>query len=257
MRAEHGRLEDVGPGVDQVGGRTVGGRLLDELEDAAVVVGGDHSEAGRVGHRLQVDRGGGPVRAVEGDECGGVEVGQDVAVHDQEGLVDRRVPGCEGDGPGGVEGLGLDRVVEADTGRLVAGIGGEEGVGAVPEGQDDLVDAVRPELAEDALEHRHFHHGQELLRRRVRERAESRPLAAQQDDGLHFPGATVESVVTASPSSAWCPSTTEGCSPWCRSTASSSPWWRSVPWSSPWWVPASVSSTVWWSPSRRGRSASP
>ena len=48
MRAEHRGLEDVGPGVDQVGGRLVGRGLLDELDDPAVGVGGDHAEPRRV-----------------------------------------------------------------------------------------------------------------------------------------------------------------------------------------------------------------
>ena len=92
----------------------------------------------------------------------------------------------EGDGAGGVERLGLHRVVEADPDGLVIGVGGEEGVGPVPERQDGLVHAVRLQMGEDPLQHGHLGHGQQLLGRGVGEGTESRPLAAQEDDGLHF-----------------------------------------------------------------------
>ena len=43
-------------------------------------------------------------------------------------------------------------------------------------------------MGEDPLEHGHLDHGQQLLRRRVRQGTEPRPLAAHEDDGFHLLG---------------------------------------------------------------------
>src|ERR1700732_4600269 len=76
--------------------------------------------------------------------------------------------------------------------------------------------AVRLEVGEAPLEQGHLGDGQQLLRRREGERTESRPLAAQEDNGLHV--VVVVAVVTA-----WS-------SPWCVSaTATWWPWWPSTP----------------------------
>ena len=65
---EHDGLEHVGPGVDQVGRRLAGGRLLDERDDPAVVVGGDDAERGGVVDRREGDGRLGPASPVEGDQ---------------------------------------------------------------------------------------------------------------------------------------------------------------------------------------------
>ena len=100
------------------------GRLLDERLHPAVVVGGHHAERRRVVDLGQGDGalGPGPVPVVEGHQGAEVEVGEDVAVDDDEALVDAGLGGGEADGAGGVERLGLDGVVEADAGAHAVGV---------------------------------------------------------------------------------------------------------------------------------------
>ena len=105
-----------------------------------------------------------PVRVVEGDEGGEVEVGQDVAVDDDEALVDAGVAGGEADGAGGVERLGLDRVAQPHAGARPVGIGSLEGVGPVAERQHGLVDPVAGQPGDDPLDHRPVDDRQHLLR---------------------------------------------------------------------------------------------
>ena len=61
---------------------------------------------------------------VELDEPAQVEVGEDVAVHDEEPLADAGVIGSEANGAGGVAWLGLDGIVQAHSGAASVGIGG-------------------------------------------------------------------------------------------------------------------------------------
>ena len=110
-------LEHVGPRVDFVGRRLVTRRLLHEGRHPALVVGGHDAEGGRVGHRVEGDRPLGAPLAVEGHEAGQVQVGQDVAVDHDEGLVDAGEGGGEADGAGRVERLGLDGVGQPDSRR--------------------------------------------------------------------------------------------------------------------------------------------
>ena len=116
--------------------------LLDEGLDLAGDVGDDHAVAGRVLDRVQGDGALGAGGVVEADQPGHVEVGEHVAVDDDEALVDARLAGGEADGTGGVERLVLDGVRQRDAGALAVGIGVEEGVGLVAERQDGFGDAV-------------------------------------------------------------------------------------------------------------------
>ena len=115
IRVQDGRLEHVGPGVDLVGRRLVARRLLDEGRHPPLVVGGHHAEGGRIGHRVQGDRPLGAALAMEGHQARQVEVGEDVTVDDDEGLVDAGEGRGEADGPGRVERFGLDRVGQAGS----------------------------------------------------------------------------------------------------------------------------------------------
>ena len=94
--------------------------------------------------------------------------------------------GGEADGPGRVERLGLDGVGQPHPGGTAVGIGLDEGVGQVAERQDGLVDAVRGQLAEHPLDHRHPDDREHLLGRRERQGTQPRPLAADEDDRLHY-----------------------------------------------------------------------
>ena len=72
-------------------GRLVARRLLDERLDPAVVVGGHDAEARRVLDRCEGDGALAAVRVVERHERADVEVGEHVAVDDEEALVDAGV----------------------------------------------------------------------------------------------------------------------------------------------------------------------
>src|SRR5262245_25093420 len=182
---EHRRLEHVGPGVDAVGRGRAGLRLLDERLDLAGVVDRHDAVARRVGHRVQGDRALGPGGVVEGDEPPDVEVGQNVAVEHQEPLGDARVAGGEQDGPGRVERLGLDGVVQRGAGAPTVGVAPPEPVRAVAERQHDVVDAVVGEVADDMLDHRPVDDRQHLLGPRQRQGSQARAEPADEHDGAH------------------------------------------------------------------------
>jgi hypothetical protein len=87
-----------------------------------------------------------------------------VTVDHHEALGDAGVVGGEADGPGGVERLGLDGVVQLDAGARAVGIRVGEGVGLVPERQHRLGDAVGAQVGDDVLDHRPVDDRQHLLR---------------------------------------------------------------------------------------------
>ena len=78
----------------------------------------------------------------ERDQRGDVEVGEHVAVGDDERVVDARDVGREADGPGGVERLGFDRVAQRHAGAAAVGEGLDERLGLEAERQRDLGDAA-------------------------------------------------------------------------------------------------------------------
>ena len=116
--------------------------LLDEGDHPAVVVGRYDAVARRVIDLVQRDRGLGTNAVVEGDQTGDVEIGEHVAVHHDEALVDAGVDGREADGAGRVEGLIFYGVVQLDARAPTVGVGGREHVGAVPEREHGMVNAV-------------------------------------------------------------------------------------------------------------------
>ena len=182
---EDRRLEHVGPGVDEVGGRLAGRRLLDERLDPAVGIRRHDAERRGVVDLVEGDRALASGGVVEGDERADVEFGHDVAVDDDEALLDAGLMGGEPDGAGGVEGLGFDRVTQAHAGALAVGIGGVEGVGAVAEGQHGLVDAVTGQSGEDPLDHRPVDDGQHLLRGGEGQGPQAGTEASDEHHGAH------------------------------------------------------------------------
>ena len=149
---------------------------------------GHDAEGGGVGHRVEGDGALGAARAVEGHESGQVEIGEDIAVDHDEGLVDAGERGGEPDGAGRVERLGLDGVRQAHAGDPAIGIGLHEGIGQVAEREDGLIDAVGGEVTEHTLDHGHPDDREHLLGGRERQRAEPRPLAAQRGQPLSLLG---------------------------------------------------------------------
>ena len=80
--------------------------------------------------RCEVDRGLGVRTPVHGDKVGDRQVGEHVAVGDDERLVDTGVVRSEADRSRGVERLRLDGVVELDATAATVGKGGDERLGA-------------------------------------------------------------------------------------------------------------------------------
>ena len=172
----------------QLVGARPGRRLLDERDDLTVVAGRDHAERRRIVDLRQRDRRLGAARLVELDERADVEVGEHVAVADDQPLVDalRR----EADAARGPERLRL--LAEAEPGRRtgppprwVVGEVLAERLGEVAERKHDVVDAVAREPGELAIEERQVRDRQQPLGRLVGERPEARPLTTDEDDRLH------------------------------------------------------------------------
>ena len=140
-------LEHVRAGVDPVARRLARRGLLDERDHAAVVLGRHDTERARVVDLGQRDRRLRAALVVEPHHRGEIEVGEHVAVADDEALVDP--VGREADRAGGAERLVLDRVAQrdvaehvvADTSSSCAEVRVER-VGQVAHRQHDLVDAV-------------------------------------------------------------------------------------------------------------------
>jgi len=120
-------------------------------------------------------------RSVEPYEGGHVEVGEDVAVADQEPARDAAGLGGEADRPGGAERFRLRRHLEGQVRERPPG----EGVGPVAEGEDDLGDAVPGQPRQLMFEERPVDDREQRLRRGPGEGPETRALAPGQDDGLH------------------------------------------------------------------------
>ena len=120
-----------------------------------------------------------------GDEGGGVEVGDDVAVDRQERVVDAGALGREADRAGGVERLRLDGVAQLDTSATTVGEGGAERIGEIPERQRHRGDTGALETAGQAGDDRLVTDRQHRLRHRVGQRAQPGAEAADEDDGVH------------------------------------------------------------------------
>ena len=124
-------LEDVEAGVDEIRRCLVARRLLDEGLDPSGLVDRHHAESRRILDRGERDGPFGSPTSVKVDQSPNIEVGQHVAVDDEERVVDPDVAGRKADGAGGVHGLWFDGVREMDTTSPVVGKGSHEGVGSV------------------------------------------------------------------------------------------------------------------------------
>ena len=137
---------------------------------------------------MKSNRGLGTLGAMELDETGDIEVGQDVAVNHNEGFIDTGVKGGESNGPGGVEWFRLDGVRHMDTGHDIVGVGRDESIREITQRQHCLGNAMVGQIGQDALQHRHPHDGQHLLGCAIRQRPKARALSPNQNDGAHGDG---------------------------------------------------------------------
>ena len=96
----------------------------DERRDHPAGIGGDDTVPARVVHRVKRDRHARPAVAVERDQRGQVESGEDVAVARDERLGDAGFASGIREGPAGAERLRLDDVLElrAEVGRIASGL---------------------------------------------------------------------------------------------------------------------------------------
>jgi len=115
---QHLGLDNVDAGVDRVGEHLAPRRLLEEALDAAFLVGDDDPELERVVDRLQADRHGRVLLAVELDQPREVDVAERVAGDDEEGVVEPS--GGEPHRARGSERRLLDRVRDVHAERLAA-----------------------------------------------------------------------------------------------------------------------------------------
>ncbi len=125
------------------------------------------------------------LRTVEVHQGGDVEVGDDIAVHHEEGGVDPGLACGKANGTGRVEELRFHGVAQLHAGSLSVREGLEEAIGKVAKREHGLGHAVSRQVGEHALEHRRSRDGEELLRSRVGERTHARPLTTYEDDRLH------------------------------------------------------------------------
>ena len=161
---QHRRLEHVGAGVDEVARCGAGGRLLDEPLHPPLVVERDHAERRRIVDGDQVQRRLGALSAVELHQRADVEIGEHIAVGDDERLVDAAEVGREPDRAGCVEWLRLDGVAQLDPGTATVGERSDERLRLEPEGERDLGDPAAGEVGDQALDDRHVADGQHRLR---------------------------------------------------------------------------------------------
>ena len=128
------------------------------------VIGGDDTEGRRIVDRDEMNGGLCRVASVEVDECGNVEIGQDVAVGDDERVVDPTEVGREPDGTGRVERLGLDRVAQRHPVALAARERFDERLRLESERERDLGDATFGEVVHQTFDDRDMPDGQHRFR---------------------------------------------------------------------------------------------
>ena len=186
------RFEDIDPGIDGVAEDLAPGRLLEEALDRPVRVGDDNAELERVLHGLQADGCDGALLLVELDDGRQVDVGDHVAGDDEEPLlqlvlgVAHRSGGAERRLLGGVLDAHAELGPVAEVGAHVVGHEGH--------GDDEVVEPVILEEADDVLHHRPVdqrHHGFLLVRGQWPQPA---PLTARHDDRFHGPDPTRPSI---------------------------------------------------------------
>ena len=195
---EERRLENVRTRVDPVARGLARRWLLDERDHTAVGGRRHDTERARVVDLRQRDRGFRALLDVEANHVAEVQLGEHVAVADDDSLVDPL--GREPDRARGAERLVLDRVADPHVAEhVVAGRAareqGVERIRQIAHREHDVVHAVRRQPLELAREVRLVRDRQQRLRRGEREWPEPRALPTDEDDGLH--GFLVVGVVAA------------------------------------------------------------
>ena len=179
--SEGGRVEDVRPGVDIPGDRIDG--FLQELQDAAPFVRRHQAERARIFDVVQRDRDDGVMFPVGREHPGEIEVGQDVPVQGEEGIVPDHT----------------QRVDDRPTGSERRGLGdpGDDGVAPssldermerfleVRGRQDHFVHAVTREVVQDVVKDGAVDERQQLLLHRLGERTQPGSEPPDEDDRLH------------------------------------------------------------------------
>jgi len=146
---QDGSFEEVGAGVDEVGGCVLWFGFFDEVADFSVGVDFDDAVFGDVVHRPQGDGGHRVVFVVGVEHVLEVDGGDDVGVEDEEAAGDVFV--CVFDGAAGAQGPGFlvddDGLFEVEGVDVVLYL-----VAAIVDGEDDGVD-FRGEAVEDVGDH--------------------------------------------------------------------------------------------------------
>jgi hypothetical protein len=181
-------VEDLGlqhedAGVDGVAEHLAPGGLLQEPLDRAVVAGDDDAELEGVLDRGEPDGGQRLALVVEADDRAQVDVGQHVTRDDQEPVlqlvhgVAHRARRAEGGLLGGVDHADAELGAVAE---VVPDVVGEE-----RHGDDDLVEAVLLQQADDVLHHRPVGDGHHRLRSVGCEGSKAGPFTPGHDHRLH------------------------------------------------------------------------
>ncbi len=175
---------DRRPGATRAALQLVGGRLLDKLLHR-VLRSEPHEPVGSgVLDRYERDRRPRPGALVLGELGGEVEVGEHVAVEQQEALVEHRLGELQR--PRRAARVGLLDEAQADpepraVAQHVAHRGGEEAAG-----HDHVLDAVRAQPFDHVHDERPVHERHERLGHGGGQRAQTGALAADEDHGLHY-----------------------------------------------------------------------
>ena len=176
-------------------GDVPGGGFSMNRRHASIRVAVDHTERGWIFDRREVQRGLGAVAAVKCDQGGDVEIGEHIAVGDDERGIDARVQRREPDCATRIERLGLDCVDQRRARRTCRrGRPRTNGSGRKPECERDLGDAAASEVADEALDDRHVANRQHRFGDAVGQWSEPGAEAPDEHDRAHQPP---EVVVTA------------------------------------------------------------
>ncbi len=181
--AEDRRLEQVDAGIDGVAEHLAPRGLLEEAEDATLLVRDDDAVGERLLHPREHHGRLGALGAVEGHGGLEVEIRQHVSRHDEDrlaGLLRR-----ESDSPGRAQvgGGGDVRHVHAPAVAIPEMRG--NGLGHEIQEDDEIAEPVAFEQADRVLHDRHIAYGHERLGHVGRERSETGAKPARHDDSLH------------------------------------------------------------------------
>ncbi len=179
---EYRRLENVGTGVDPVGGCFVSRRFLDERFHSSIGMYGNDTEARRVINRREMYGSFSTKGAMLRYECCDIEIVDHISVQSDERLVGE--PGKssgKADGTTGVERFGLHRIVHFDACDLAGWELVLEDFGQVAERKYRFGDPTTSQVHNHPLEHRETVDRKHLLRRRQGERSESCAESAYED----------------------------------------------------------------------------